>query len=132
MAESVRTIGEHLLLGHATTEVGERREHYEKLVHDVFDRVLAGYTIESVVLEPAATSKIRICISPWGDTVRQVDIQVDYSGIAPAGVSLLKTDMGKLEEDIRVALLGLPVDAVDWAAGVARELIRELLRRQLP
>ena len=132
MAESVRMIGEHLLLGHATTEVGERREHYEKLVHDVFDRVLAGYTIESVVLEPAATSKIRICISPWGDTVRQVDIQVDYSGIAPAGVSLLKTDMGKLEEDIRVALLGLPVDAVDWAAGVARELIRELLRRQLP
>ena len=132
MAESVRTIGEHLLLGHATAEVGERRQHYEKLVRDVFDRVLSGYMIESVVLEPAAVSKIQIRIAPWGDTIRQVDIQVDYSGIAPAGVSLLKKDMGKLEDDIRVALLGLPVDAVDWASGVARELIRELLRRQLP
>ncbi len=132
MSESVRTIGEHLLLGHPVAEVGERREQYERLVRDVFDRVLAGYTVERVTLEAAPISVIRIRIVPWGDTVRQVDIQVDYSGIAPEGVSLVKRDMGKLEEEIRMALLGLPVDAVDWASGVARELIRELLRRQLP
>ena len=132
MEESVRTIGEHLLLGHPVAEVGERREQYERLVRDVFDRVLAGYTVERVSLETAPVSVIRIRIAPWGDTVRQVDIQVDYSGIAPEGVSLVKRDMGKLEEEIRMALLGLPVDAVDWASGVARELIRELLRRQLP
>ena len=132
MAESVRTIGEHLLLGHPVAEVGEKREQYERLVRDVFDRVLAGYTVERVSLEAAPASVIRISIVPWGDTVRQVDIQVDYSGIAPEGISLVKRDMGKLEEEIRFALLGLPVDAVDWASGVARELIRELLRRQLP
>ena len=132
MAESVRTIGEHLLLGRTTREVADRRDQYERLVRDVFDRVLAGYTVEQVSLEAAPVSVIRIRIAPWGETVRQVDIQVDYSGIAPEGVSLVKRDMGKLEEEIRVALLGLPVDAVDWASGAARELIRELLRRQLP
>ena len=132
MAESVRTIGEHLLLGHTSLEVADRREQYERLVRDVFDRVLSGYTVEQVTLEAAPVSVIRIRIAPWGDTVRQVDIQVDYSGIAPEGVFLVKRDMGKLEEEIRVSLLGLPVDAVDWASGVARELIRELLQRQLP
>lgn len=132
MAESVRTIGEHLLLGHPVVEVRERRDQYEQLVRDVFDRVLAGYTVERVSLETAPVSVIRIRIAPWGDTVRQVDIQVDYSGIAPEGVSLVKRDMGKLEEEIRIALMGLPVDAVDWASGAARELIRELLQRQLP
>ena len=132
MAESVRTIGEHLLLGRTAREVADRREQYERLVRDVFDRVLSGYTVEQVTLEVAPTSVIRIRIAPWGDTVRQVDIQVDYSGIAPEGVSLVKRDMGKLEEEIRVALLGLPVDAVDWASGATRELIRELLRQQLP
>ena len=104
MAESVRTIGEHLLLGRTTREVADRRDQYERLVRDVFDRVLAGYTVEQVSLEAAPVSVIRIRIAPWGETVRQVDIQVDYSGIAPEGVSLVKRDMGKLEEEIRMAL----------------------------
>ena len=132
MSESVRTISEHLLLGHGAGEVADRREQYEKLVRDVFDRVLSGYSVESVNIEAGAISTVRVRIRPWSETVRQVDILVDYSGIAPASVSLVKQDMGKLEEDIRAALLGLPVDAVEWASGVARELIRELLRRQLP
>ncbi len=132
MSESVKTIGEHLLLGRSTIEVSGRRDHYERLVRDVFDRVLVGYTVEKVEIEPAAVTQIRISIAPWGETVRNVTIQVDYSGIAPEAVKLVKLDMGKLEPDIQAALLGLPVDAVDWATGVARELIRELLRRQLP
>ena len=132
MSESVKTIGEHLLLGRSTIEVSTRRDHYERLVRDVFDRVLVGYTVEKVEIEPAAVTQIRISIAPWGETVRTVSVQVDYSGMAPEAVKLVKLDMGKLEPDIQAALLGLPVDAVDWASGVARELIRELLRRQLP
>ena len=132
MSASVKTIGEHLLLGRSTIEVSTRRDHYERLVRDVFDRVLVGYTVEKVEIEPAAVTQIRISIAPWGETVRTVLVQVDYSGMAPEAVKLVKLDMGKLEPDIQAALLGLPVDAVDWASGVARELIRELLRRQLP
>ena len=132
MSESVKTIGEHLLLGRSTIEVSTRREHYERLVRDVFDRVLVGYTVEKVEIDPAAVTQIRISITPWGDTVRNVSVQVDYSGLAPEALKLVKLDMGKLEPEIQAALLGLPVDAVDWASGVARELIRELLRRQLP
>ncbi|MBP2665377.1 MAG: hypothetical protein H6Q76_357 [Firmicutes bacterium] len=132
MSESVKTIGEHLLVGRTTIEVSEHREHYEKLIRDVFDRVLSGYTVEQVTIEPTSETTIRIHIVPWGDSVQKVDILVDYSGIEQEALPLVKRDMGKMEEDIRGALLGLPVDAVDWASGVARELIRELLRRQLP
>ncbi|MBP2665042.1 MAG: hypothetical protein H6Q76_22 [Firmicutes bacterium] len=132
MSESVKTIGEHLLLGHTTIEVSHQREYYEKLVRDVFDRVLVGYTVESVVIEPSTAAKILIRIAPWGDTVRDVKIQVDYSGVTMEAVPLVKSDMGKMEEEIRDALIGLPVDAVDWASGVARELIRDILRRRLP
>lgn len=132
MSESVKTIGEHLLLGRSTIEVHQRQDHYEKLVRDVFDRVLVGYTVEKVEIEAAPISQIRLFIAPWGETVRKVALQVDYSGIESLAVPLVKQDMGKLETDIQAALLGLPVDAVDWASGVARELVRELLRRQLP
>lgn len=132
MSESVKTIGEHLLLGRSTIEVATRRNYYEQLVRDVFDRVLIGYTVESVEIEPAQTTKIRLSVIPWGDTVRNVSIRIDYSGIAPETISLVKQDMGKLELEIQAALIGLPIDAVDWATGVARELIREILLRQLP
>jgi len=132
MSESVKSIGEHLLLGRSTIEVSQRQEYYQKLVRDVFDRVLIGYTVEKVEIDAAAVTRIRIHIAPWGDTVRSVAVKVDYSGIAPQALGLIKTDMGKLEAEIEAALIGLPVDAVDWASGVARELIRELLLRRLP
>ena len=132
MSESVKTIGEHLLLGRSTIDVATRRDYYERLVRDVFDRVLIGYTVEKVEIDPARTTKIRLSVIPWGDTVRNVKIRVDYSGIAPEAIALVKQDMGKLEMEIQAALVGLPIDAVDWATGVARELIREILLRQLP
>jgi len=132
MSESVKTIGEHLLLGRSIIEVSGRRDYYELLFRDVFDRVLVGYTVEKVEIESAQIAKIRLSVVPWGDTVRNVSIQIDYSGIAPEAITLVKQDMGKLEAEIEAALIGLPVDAVDWATGVARELIREILRRQLP
>lgn len=132
MSESVKTIGEHLLLGRSTIEVQQRQEHYEKLVRDVFDRVLVGYTVEKVEIDAASVAGIRIYLTPWGETVRRVTLRIDYSGIETLAVPLVKQDMGKLEADIQAALVGLPVDAVDWATGVARELIRDLLRRQLP
>lgn len=132
MSESVKTIGEHLLLGRSTIDVAARRDYYERLVRDVFDRVLIGYTVEKVEIDSAQLTQIKLTVVPWGDTVRNVKIRVDYSGIAPEAIALVKQDLGKLEMEIQAALVGLPVDAVDWATGVARELIREILQRQLP
>ena len=132
MSESVKTIGEHLLLGRSTIDVAARRDYYERLVRDVFDRVLIGYTVEKVEIDSAQLTKIRLSVVPWGDTVRNVTLRVDYSGIAPEAIALVKHDIGKLDTEIQAALVGLPVDAVDWATGVARELIREILLRQLP
>ena len=132
MSESVKIIGEHILLGRKVIEIDRNKDVYEKLVRDVFDRVLVGYTIEGVQLESGSTAKIKITLVPWGDTVREVGIQIDYSGIAAEAVALVQGDMGRLTEDIQNALLGLPVDSVDWASGIARDLIRELLRQKLP
>ena len=132
MSESVRIIGEHIMLGRRVIDIAEESEKNAKLVRDVFDRVLIGYTVEKVQIEPAQRTLVHLYIVPWGDTVRDVKIQVDYSGISPEAIPLIQADMGKIEEQIQSALLGLPVDAVDWASGVARDLTREILSRQLP
>ena len=84
------------------------------------------------MIEPGPTAQIQISLVPWGDTVREVSVNVDYSGVSAEAVPLVQADMGHLTEDIKGALIGLPVDSVDWASGVARDLIRELLRQKLP
>ena len=132
LTASVQTIGEHLLLGRSNIEVLQRQEHYQRLVRDVFDRVLMGYLVEKVEIFPAQRTEIRIHIVPWGDTVRAVRIKTDYTGIATEALDLVKQDAGRIENEIKSALLGLPVDAVDWASSVARDLVREILQRQLP
>lgn len=132
LTASVKTIGEHLLLGRSSIDIIQRQEHYQRLVREVFDRVLMGYLVEKVEIIPARQTDIRIHIVPWGDTVRAVRIQTDYTGIAVDALELVKQDAGRVENEIEAALLGLPVDAVDWASSVARDLVREILQRQLP
>lgn len=132
LTESVKTIGEHLLLGRSSIDIAKNQNHYQRLVREVFDRVLIGYLVNNVEIVPGRQTEIRIFIVPWGDTVRSVKIKTDYTGIAPEASHLIKQDIEKIEKQIEVALLGLPVDAVDWASSVARDLVRELLQRQLP
>ncbi|EAX46463.1 hypothetical protein TcarDRAFT_0089, partial [Thermosinus carboxydivorans Nor1] len=105
---------------------------YANLIKEIFDRVLVGYTVERVDITPGSTAHITVTVTPWGDVVREVAVDVDYGGIAPEIIPLLKDDVGNLEETVRTVLVGLPVDAVDWAGGITRTVVRELLADRLP
>jgi len=132
MAASVNTVGEHVLLGHKVADIAANEAAYEKIIQEVFDRVLIGYEIYQVQIEPGNNSTITLEVAPWGDTVEKVDWEYDYGGLSPEMVALLKKDLGNLEEKADNVLLGLPVDAVDWAGAVTKTLIRDIFDEQLP
>lgn len=133
MTKSISTIGEQLLLGRRTTEVAANHAAYEKLIQEVFDRVLVGYSIQAVQLLPSnQTAEIRLMLTPWGETVHQAVLEVDYGGAAPEIVQLMRQDMGNLQKTIDEALIGLPVDSIDWAGSVAKSVVREELESRLP
>lgn len=132
MSASVNTIGENLLIGHKVAEVADKKNSYEKLVREVFDRILVGYSVTQVVIIPGESTHIKVEVSPWGEVVHDVSLDIDYGSLSPEVIGLIKQDMGNIEEQINSVLLGLPIDAVDWAGGVAKSVIRELLAAQLP
>ncbi|MDR3561805.1 MAG: hypothetical protein P4N59_10270 [Negativicutes bacterium] len=132
MESSVATVGDQLLVGRRISDVADNKASYEKLIREVFDRVLVGYSVQQVLLTPGTKTQIAVLISPWGEVVRDVRLEVDFDGVAPGAVTLIKKDMGNIGEKINDVLLGMPVDAVDWAGGVSRTLIREILAAQLP
>lgn len=132
MENSVKTIGEQILLGRNIADVTAARANYEKLVKEVFDRVLVGYTVSQVEIVLGSGTQINVQITPWGDIIREVSLEIDFGGISPEYRQLIERDIGNIEDTVNSVLVGLPIDAVDWASGIAKSLIRELLAAQLP
>ncbi|SMC38574.1 hypothetical protein SAMN04488500_102105 [Sporomusa malonica] len=132
MTTSVTTVGEQMLLGRTVGDVETNKASYEKLVREIFDRVLVGYTVDQVNILPGSTTHISVAVVPWGDVVQSVSLEIDLSGLSPDLVKLIKKDMGKVEDQVANVLIGLPVDSVEWAGGVSKAVIRELLAAELP
>lgn len=132
MTASVMTVGEQMLQGRTVSDVETNQASYEKLVREIFDRVLVGYTVDKVTIIPDSTTHISVIVVPWGDVVRDVSLEIDLNGLSPDLIKLIKKDMGKAEEQIANVLIGLPVDSVEWAGGVSKAVIRELLAAELP
>jgi len=132
MTASVGVVGERILLGKNVDDITTGQVAYETLIKEVFDRVLIGYSVQSVSLMPGSNTTIRVEVVPWGDVVQDVTVEVDGSNLSPEIIALIKKDIGNLEEDVNDLLIGLPVDAIDWAGGVSKKLIRDMLASELP
>lgn len=132
MTASITTVGEQMLVGRTLIDVEANQAKYENLVRDIFNRVLVGYTVDQVHLSPGTTTGILVTVQPWGDVVRNVSLEIDMGGLSPEVMKLIKQDMGKVEEQVADVLLGLPVESVEWAGGISKNVIRELLAGQLP
>lgn len=132
MSASVGTVGEQMLVGRTVGDVEGGKTSYEKLIQEIFDRVLVGYSVEKVQIVPGVATAIQIGIVPWGEVVREVSLEVDFGNLSPELRGLVEKDMGNLEEKVNEVLVGLPIDAVDWAGGVSKIVIREALVSALP
>lgn len=129
---SISTVGEHVLIGKKVEDITANKASYERIVQDVFDRVLVGYSVQQVDIIPGTSVQILVTVVPWGDVVKDISLQLDLSAISPELHELVKKDIGNIEESISTVLVGLPTDAVDWAGGVSRTVVRELVAARLP
>ena len=132
MEASVATVGNHVFTGRSIAEITAGKSDYERIVSDVIGRVLVGYSVEAVQITPGRSTQIAVTISPWGDVVRDVRLEVDFGSLSPEVADLITKDMGDLEDMLAGVLVGLPIDSLDWAGGVSKTVIRELLTAQLP
>jgi hypothetical protein len=132
MAASVSTVGEHVLLGRKVSDIIESRASYEKLIKEIFERVLVGYSVQQVTIIPGSQVQITVEIASWGEVVHDVKLEVDVGSVSPDVLTLVKKDIGDLESQVNGLLIGLPIDAVDWAGSVSKVVIRDMLAVQLP
>ena len=132
MEASIATVGKHVFSNLSVSEVEDSRKGYETIIKDVADRVLVGYAVEKVAITAGVTSHIAVTVAPWGDVVRDVNLEIDFGGLSPEFTGLVRQDLSTLQQDLAGVLVGLPVDALDWAGAVSKVVIREILAAQLP
>ena len=135
MEKSVSVIAEQLLEGKPVAEVESSRKQYEDIILQVFDKVLVGYTVEAVHLEPGAdsgTAGVQVSLVPWRDTIQRVQVDVAVEGMTPVAEKLLRQDTAGMEKVFAESLQGLPVAAADWTHGLLRKQVAAFLQERAP
>ena len=132
IAASIQTVGNHVLLSHDSEEIQGHYGEYERIINDVINRVLIGYTVEDIRISPGADTALTVRIRPWGDTIRSVRMTVDYGALPEKGRRLADGDLGSASKIVENLLIGLPVDALDWADGTIKAVMERELESLVP
>lgn len=132
MQSSVRAISEELFVGSPIARVVAQQTEYENIIHQVFDKILVGYSVEKVTIEPGGVTKIVVVLMPWAETIHDVQLSIDIEGLPAEIKTLAIQDLTGVDEVFRQSLQGLPVDATDWSNGVLKHSLNEYMAANLP
>ncbi|MDD6133135.1 MAG: acylphosphatase [Selenomonadaceae bacterium] len=132
MQQSVQAIAGQLIDGQTVASVEASCQQKEQLIHEVFDKVLVGYTVCQVTIHPAAETKVEVLLLPWSDVITQVDVDVQVEGMPLRMESLVRRDLAEVDTVFRDALTGLPTAASDWTNGVLKHHLNDYLASHLP
>lgn len=132
MQQSVQAIAGQLIDGQTVASVEASCQQKEQLIHEVFDKVLVGYTVCQVTIHPAAETKVEVLLLPWSDVITQVDVDVQVEGMPLRMESLVRRDLAEVDTVFRDALTGLPTAATDWTNGVLKHHLNDYLASHLP
>lgn len=132
MQASVQTIGEQLLSGRAISETTANKGSYENIIHEVFDKILVGYSVENVKLDVAENTQIAVKLLPWSDVIRSVNVDISVEGMPKEVTQLALKDIAGVERVFEESLIGLPVDATDWSNGVLKRSLNDFMAEHLP
>lgn len=132
IAASIQTVGNHVLLNHDSGDIEQNYDAYERIIYDIVNRVLIGYTVDDIRIDPGADTMLSVQIRPWGDTIRTVSVTVDYGALPELGRQMADEDLRGASTLVENLLIGLPADALDWADGTVRAVMEREIEGLAP
>jgi hypothetical protein len=132
MSNSMQLVAQQLLLERDTEAIQPVQQEYATLLSDIADRVLTGYYLQSTELTIDKESELVLKIRPWNAAIRNVEIDLKFSGIEEQTSELLESKLPTLKQQLNDTIFGASVDASDWADGVLRKIVRQQVEEALP
>ena len=132
MSNSMQLVAQQLLLERDTEAIKSAQQEYATLLSDIADRVLTGYYLQSTELTIGKESELVLKIRPWNAAIRNVEVDLKFSGIEEQTSELLESKLPTLKQQLNDTIFGASVDASDWADGVLRKIVRQQVEEALP
>lgn len=132
MQESVAAIAGQLMTGQPLSKVEAEKEQHERLIGEVFNKVLVGYSVAGVAIVPGEITLVQIGLVPWDATIRDTVVDIRVEGMPPDVERLVLEDAAGLQDFFRESLQGLPVAAADWTASPIKHALAGYLETHLP
>ncbi|MBQ5624568.1 MAG: hypothetical protein IIU95_02310 [Phascolarctobacterium sp.] len=132
MSNSMQLVAQQLLLERDTEAIKPVQQEYATLLSDIADRVLTGYYLQSTELTIDKESELVLKIRPWNAAIRNVEVDLNFSGIEEQTSELLESKLPTLKQQLNDTIFGASVDASDWADGVLRKIVRQQVEEALP
>ena len=132
MSDSMQLVSQQLLLERDTEAIKPVQQEYATLLSDIADRVLTGYYLQSTELTIDKESELVLKIRPWNAAIRNVEVDLKFSGIEEQTSELLESKLPTLKQQLNDTIFGASVDASDWADGVLRKIVRQQVEEALP
>ena len=132
MSNSMQLVAEQLLLERDTETILPVQQEYATLLSDIADRVLTGYYLQSTELTVDKKSELVFEVKPWNASIRNVQVDLQFSGIEAQTSELLESKLPTLKKQLNDTIKGASVDASDWADGVLRKMVRQQVEQALP
>lgn len=132
MEDSMQIVAGQLLLDKDTENIKPLQQDYADLFAEIGDRALTGYTVEDTQLVLGRNTELTFYIAPWSDTIGQVKIDLQFSGLEPQTAKFMEKRIPLLQEKLRRTISGASVDAKDWAGGILRQIVRKEIQQTLP
>ena len=132
MSNSMQLVAQQLLLDRDTEAILPAQQEYATLLSDIADRVLTGYYLQSTQLTVDKESELILQVRPWNTAIRNVQVDLQFSGIEEQTSELLESKLPTLKKQLENTIKGASVDASDWADGVLRKIVRQQVEEALP
>lgn len=132
MSSSMQVVANQLFIDKDDGAIAAAEGDYKRLLTEIGDRVFTGYELVDVRLEAARQTRITLLARPWGATISQPVIDLQFSGVEAETAALLSERIPELKEQLKAAISGASVDAGDWAGGVLRRMVRSQVEEALP
>ncbi len=132
MGNSMQLVAQQLLLDRDTEAILPAQQEYATLLSDIADRVLTGYYLQSTQLTVDKESELVLQVRPWNTAIRNVQVDLQFSGIEEQTSELLESKLPTLKKQLSDTIKGASIDASDWADGVLRKIVRQQVEEALP
>ena len=132
MENSIRGVAEQIILGNDTAELFAHKAQKEKIIREVFDKILIGYSVDNVVVNPGENTLVTVRLVPWSATVKNVTVNTTVEGMPPEIEAMVRRDFAGAENLFVDILEGLPLLAMDWTQGILKSELKKFMEERLP